>query len=114
MLLELYNTDVRSAEASLNKVRLEVSIKGEFVVLFGSHNTHLLIFSDTLLKEICFSFQRNMLHEVERIACLVNLNKILFKKPEQNFIKKNLNKIVKKSEHNFIKKPEHKILLKKT
>lgn len=52
---------------------LEVCIKPEGVVCGPRHNTHTLVLSYPLLKEVCLSLQRNVLHEVKWVLYPIDL-----------------------------------------
>lgn len=51
----------------------ELCIQGERVVCGLGHDSHPLIFTYSLLKEIGLAFQRDVFHEVKRILCFVYL-----------------------------------------
>lgn len=53
----------------------KICIQSEDIVHCFCHNSKTLIFRNPLLKEICFSFQRNILHEIKRIFCIKDLGK---------------------------------------
>lgn len=71
----------RIASSSVNVYKclftqsLEVSIKPESVVRGPRHNSHALVLSYSLLKEIGLSLQGNVLHEVKWVFCFIDLNK---------------------------------------
>lgn len=52
---------------------LKFSVQGEHVVIGIGHDAPLLIFADFLLKEISFTLQRDEIHEIERVLCIVVL-----------------------------------------
>lgn len=52
---------------------LKFRIQGERIVCGLRHDSHPLIFTYSLLKEICLAFQRDVFHEVKRILCFVYL-----------------------------------------
>lgn len=52
---------------------LEVCIECEDVFRFFRHDASLLVLSYSLLKEVGFAFQGNVLHEVKRILHIVHL-----------------------------------------
>lgn len=54
----------------------KICIQSENVVHCFCHNSKTLIFRNPLLKEICFSFQRNILHEIKRIFCMKDLGEV--------------------------------------
>jgi hypothetical protein len=53
--------------------RSEISIKGEDTILLGLLNVGLLVFADTLLKEVCLTLKGNHVHPLERILDIVEL-----------------------------------------
>lgn len=54
-------------------VHLKFGIQGEGVVCGIRHDSHPLIFTYSLLKEIGLAFQRDVFHEVKRILRFVYL-----------------------------------------
>lgn len=46
------------------------------LVFFVAHNSTLLIFPYSLLKEVGLSFKRDVLHEIKRVCYIVNLKDI--------------------------------------
>jgi hypothetical protein len=54
-----------------HKDRSEISVKGEDAVLLSPLNVGLLVLSDTLLKEISLSLERDHVHPFERILDVV-------------------------------------------
>lgn len=60
---------------SVHLLSLEVSIKPEGVVCGPRHNSHALVLSHSLLKEVGLSLQGNVLHEVKWILYSIDLKK---------------------------------------
>ena len=54
-----------------HKDRSEIGVKGEDAVLLSPLNVGLLVLSDTLLKEISLSLERDHVHPFERILDVV-------------------------------------------
>ena len=52
---------------------LEVCIESEDVLRFFRHDASLLVLANSLLEEVGFAFQGNVLHEVKWILHIVHL-----------------------------------------
>lgn len=76
----------------------EVCIKSESVVCRPRHNSHALVLSHSLLKEVGLSLQGNVFHEVKWVLDFIDL-----KRENINWIQNQLQTLhCKQTQHNFI------------
>ena len=74
------------SKMSLNEfLGLEICVKAELALLLAAHDAHLLVLAHPLLEEVGFALQRNVLHEVEGVLDIVNLEGIDDKSLTDNF-----------------------------